>query len=393
MSGTGDSFTERTHTSWFSRIGKSFVAVLFGLVLLVGSSILLFWNEGRAVQTERSLAEGRNLVVDVDPARVEALNEGKLVHVNGDVKAVAPLRDAEFGVSAKGLRLVRTVEMYQWKEESRTETRKTLGGGEDTVTTYSYHRTWSGNRIDSSHFRRPEGHNNPQMRYTRAIYTARDATLSSFRPGEHVLQLLPATQVVRVEPAHADTLRGRISGPLQVTDGKLYLGADPGQPHIGDHRISFTVVPNGPASFIGRESGADFAEYQTKSGDRLLMAHSGLMSAPEMFKVAEDENRMLTWILRLVGVFLMLLGFALVLVPLSVIADVVPFIGSIVGMGALLVAVVCTAVLAPALIAIAWLWYRPLISIAVLIVGLGVAYGFRMLAARRTPARAQAAVR
>jgi hypothetical protein len=59
MSGVGDSFTERTRTSWFSRIGKSIAAVLFGLVLLAGSSVLLFWNEGRAVQTERSLAEGR----------------------------------------------------------------------------------------------------------------------------------------------------------------------------------------------------------------------------------------------------------------------------------------------------------------------------------------------
>ena len=92
-----------------------------------------------------------------------------------------------------------------------------------------------------------------------------------------------------------------------------------------------------------------------------------------------------------VGVLAMFIGFALVLFPLSVLADFVPFIGSIVGAGALLVALVCTFVLAPALIAVAWLWYRPPISIAVLAVGLGVAYGFRTLAARRTPARAQAA--
>lgn len=388
MSGVSNSFTERTHTSWFSRIGKSIVAVLFGLILTVGSSVLLFWNEGRAVQTERSLAEGRNLVIAVDPARVEPLNEGKLVHVNGEVRAVAPLRDAEFGVSATGLRLIRTVEMYQWKEERQSQRHTTLGGGEDTFTSYSYHLAWDDSRIDSSHFRRPEGHDNPRMRYTRTTYTARDATLGSFRPSEPALRLLPANQVVRVDAALADRLRGRISGPLQVVDGKFYLGADSGQPHIGDHRISFTVVPNGPASFIGRQSGADFSEYQTQSGDRLLMARSGLMSAPDMFKVAEDENRMLSWLLRAVGVFAMLLGFVLILWPMSVIADVVPFIGSIVGAGAFLVALVCTFVLAPALIAFAWLWYRPLVSIVVIVVGLGVAYGFRTLAARRTPARA-----
>jgi hypothetical protein len=388
MSGVGDSFTEITHTSWFSRIGKSIVGVLFGLILLVGSSVLLFWNEGRAVQTERSLAEGRGLVVTVEPARVDPANEGKLVHVNGEVKAVEPLRDAEFRVAVTGLRLIRTVEMYQWKEESHSETHKTLGGGEDTTTTYTYHLTWNGTRIDSSHFRRPEGHENPQMRYAPTTYTARDATLGAFRPSETALRLLPADQVVRVDPALADALRGRISGPLQVVDDKIFLGADPGQPRAGDHRISFSTVPNGPASFIGRQSGADFAEYQTKSGDKLLMARSGLMSAPDMFKAAEDENRTLTWILRAVGVFAMFIGFALILWPLSVVADFVPFIGSIVGGGAFLVALVCTFVLAPALIAVAWLWYRPLVSIAIIVGGLGVAYSFRTLAARRTPPRA-----
>jgi hypothetical protein len=217
MSGVGDSFTERTHTSWFSRIGKSIVAVLFGLILLVGSSVLLFWNEGRAVQTERSLAEGRGLVVTVEPARVDPANEGKLVHV----KAVAPLRDPEFRVAVTALRLIRTVEMYQWKEEEHTQRHTTLGGGEDTSTTYSYQLTWNGSRIDSSHFRWPEGHDNPQMRYTRTTYTARDATLGAFRPGEPALRLLPANQMARVDAAHADTLRGRISGSLQVTDGRI----------------------------------------------------------------------------------------------------------------------------------------------------------------------------
>jgi hypothetical protein len=391
MSDAGDSFTEITHKSWFSRIGGAIAGVLFGLFLLIGSSVLLFWNEGRAVQTERSLAEGRTLVVDVDAARVDPGNEGKVVHVGGDVKAGATLRDAEFGVSANGLRLVRTVEMYQWKEESHSETHKTLGGGEDTVTTYTYHLTWSGNPIDSSRFRRPDGHGNPPMRYRDASVTARDATLGAFRPGEPALQLLPANQAVTLDPALADTLRGRISGPLQVTDGRLYLGADPGAPHAGDHRISFAIAPNGPASFVGRQSGAGLAEYQTKSGDRLLMARSGLMTAPDMFKVAEDENRTLTWILRAVGVVAMLIGFALLLMPLSVVADVVPLIGSIVGAGAFLVALVCTFVVAPVIIAFAWLWYRPLVSIAVMVVGFGVAYGFRTLAARRTAARAKPA--
>ena len=138
-----DSYTEVTTKSWGSRLVKSIKGVLFGLILIVGSCVFLFWNEGRAVQTQRSLTEGASLIVNIDPARVDPANDGKLIHVSGDLKAGAPLADPDFAVSASALRLVRVVEMYQWKEEERKETRKNFGGSEETVTTYEYVRTWS----------------------------------------------------------------------------------------------------------------------------------------------------------------------------------------------------------------------------------------------------------
>ena len=153
MSDPGDTFTEVTSRSWISRIGQSIVGVLIGLVMVIASIVVLFWNEGRAIQTARSLAEGARLVVDVDSARVDPGNEGKLVHISGDLTAPGRLSDAEFGVTAKGLRLVRAVEMYQWKEETKTETHQKLGGGEEDITTYTYHRVWSDTRHDSSRFR------------------------------------------------------------------------------------------------------------------------------------------------------------------------------------------------------------------------------------------------
>jgi hypothetical protein len=346
--------------------------------------VLLFWNEGRAVQTERSLAEGRGLVIAADAARIDPANEGKLVHVSGEVKAGAPLRDADFNITANALRLVRTVEMYQWKEESKSETRKTLGGGEETTTTYTYNLVWEDHRIDSSQFKRRDGHENPPMRYQRLAATAGDATLGAFRPGAAVLSQLSASQELRVDAAAAAALSGKVSGPVQASDGKLYLGANPSDPKAGDLRITFRTMPNGPVSLIGRQTGADFTEYQTQAGDKLLMARSGLMSAPEMFKAAEQENRILTWVVRLVGVIIMFLGLVLILKPLVAVADVVPFIGSILGAGAALVAAVLTAVVAPLVIAFAWLWYRPLVSAIAVAIGLAVAYAFRRLAMRKS---------
>jgi hypothetical protein len=139
---------------------------------------------------------------------------------------------------------------------------------------------------------------------------------------------------------------------------------------------------------IGGQAGTDFAEYQTKAGDRLLMVRSGTLTAGEMFKAAEEENRILTWVLRAVGIVAMLIGWMLMMRPLVVLADVIPFLGNVIGAGTGLVALLVTAVVAPVVIAIAWLWYRPLVSLGVLVVGGAVAYGIRMLAARRHAARA-----
>ncbi|HML12466.1 MAG TPA: TMEM43 family protein [Xanthobacteraceae bacterium] len=379
----GDSFTEITSTSWFGRIGQSFLGVLFGIVLILGSAVLLFWNEGRAVQTARSLAEGEGIIVAADAGQVDAANDGKLVHVSGDLKTTAPLTDPELGVSAKAARLVRTVEMYQWKEESHSETRKNFGGSEEHVTTYKYIQAWSDSRIDSAKFKQPDGHANPQMRYRRFEVAARDATLGAFRPSEAVLAHLAPAGEFPLDPALQDALRQRAGAFAQIADGRIYIGADPSQPHIGDLRISYHIAAEGPVSVIARQSGSGFAEYQTKAGDRLLMLRAGTLSAGEMFKAAEEENRILTWVLRLVGVVAMFIGWMLMMRPLVVLADVIPFLGNVIGAGTGVVALLVTAVVAPILIAIAWLWYRPLVSVGVLVLGFAIAYGIRMLAARR----------
>jgi Transmembrane protein 43 len=117
------------------------------------------------------------------------------------------------------------------------------------------------------------------------------------------------------------------------------------------------------------------------------MTVPGVKSAAEMFKAAEDENRVLTWVLRLVGAAVMFFGFVLILSPLVVVADVVPFVGSILGAGAALVALVLTIALGSAIIALAWLWYRPLLAIGALVIGFAIAFGLHKLAARKAASR------
>ncbi len=382
-----DTYKEVTTKSWGSRIGEAIKGVLVGIILVGLSCVGLFWNEGRAVQTAKSLAEGAGLVVNIDPGRIDPATEGKLVHVTGAMNAGIKPSDSDFGVSVDGLRLLRTVEMYQWSEEKKTETKKNLGGSEEQITTYSYVRVWSGSEIDSSRFKVSDGHANPAMRYNDASFVGGDVTLGAFHPGERIVLMLPASQDVRVDSAMAEELRKHVTGPVQANDGKFYFGVDPSHPSIGDMRVSYRLVPAGPVSIVGRQTGSDFTDYQTSAGDTLLIVRPGSISAADMFKAAKRGNKIFTWIIRGVGTVAMFIGFSMILAPLVVLADVVPLIGTLLGGGASLVSLVATALVAPLVIAIAWFWYRPLVGVAVLVGGVILAVGFTVLARRKTAAR------
>ena len=90
----------------------------------------------------KSLEEGAGVVVSASVDSVSASNEEKLVHVSGLTKTDEVLADEAFGISENAIQLVRDVEMYQWVEESSTQTEKKLGGSEERTTTYEYDKAW-----------------------------------------------------------------------------------------------------------------------------------------------------------------------------------------------------------------------------------------------------------
>ncbi|MCI5157840.1 MAG: hypothetical protein D3906_05255, partial [Candidatus Electrothrix sp. AUS1_2] len=78
-----DSYTEVTSESWFGRIGGAIKGIIFGFILFLIAFPLLFWNEGRAVKTYKSLKEVSGAVISVLADQVDPNNEGKLVHLSG----------------------------------------------------------------------------------------------------------------------------------------------------------------------------------------------------------------------------------------------------------------------------------------------------------------------
>lgn len=367
------SYTEVSRKSYFSRIKESIKGIFIGIILFIIAFPVLFWNEGRAVRTAKGLREGLASVISISADRVDPQNEGKLVYLTGEAVTNDVLNDPQFFVSINAMKLSREVEMYQWRETTSTRTEKKLGGAEETITEYNYERVWSKSHINSNSFKVPEGHQNPpSMMYQSQSWMANDVNLGAFKLTPRLIERIGPYKQYRIEEDHGP-VADRLLEQMRIIDGGIYYGSEPANPQIGDMRINFRFVgPRQTVSLISRQTQNTFEPYRTSVGTSIEMLDMGIKSSDSMFEDALSANVAMTWILRLVGFLMMFFGIALVLKPLSVLGDVVPFIGSIIGMGTSLFAGIIALMLSFLTIAIGWIFYRPLLGIFLLLIVIGL---------------------
>lgn len=362
----GNYHRETSSASWFGRIVESIKGVLVGLLLILVAVVLLFWNEGRAVRTAKSLEEGASKVVTVKADAVDAGNDGKLVAVTGEVTAKEDPIDPQFGATAPGIVLRRTVDMFQWIEERKSTTKKKLGGGEETTTEYTYKTDWSAGRVDSGTFKVKEDHENPPLPYESKRFVAKGATLGAFEMPDRLVSGIDAATPLAVESRALKSAEPAVASAAIVSDGLVYVGRDPAHPALGDCRVKFEIVKATLVSIVAMQSGSTFEPFPTKAGDPIEMLKVGAHSADSMFQAAQATNVTMTWMLRAFGWILAVLGFYLVFRPLEVVADVVPILGSLLGAGLFLFALLIGTFLSAVDVAIAWIFYRPILGGALL---------------------------
>ena len=364
--------------SWGSRLGDSIKGVLFGLALFIAGFPVLFWNEGRAVATAKALDEGEGACISVESnAKVDPEMEGKLVHMTGKADTKDILADDAFGVSVNAIALKRKTEMFQWVEHSSTKEKKNLGGSVTKETVYKYSQEWSETAIDSSSFNTPAGHENPgAIEFPSESKRAANVSFGAFRLNESQIGRIGSEQAYAFPTGFTCKIsRVQMQGNailvpnLATRSNEKNVRDVATQPRVGDMRVTFSVVLPHDISIVSKQKGDSFTGYLAKSKKKVDMLSDGTKEAAEMFEAARSANTFLTWLVRLGGFLLMFIGLSTALKPLSVLADVLPILGDIVGVGAGIAAGLVAFACAILTIGVAWLFYRPLVGVPLVVAG------------------------
>lgn len=443
-------YTETTTTGYGTRLGNSFKGIFTGFLMIIGATVLLWWNEGRAVKTTKMLEEAQGVCEHVDDIKtVSASVDGKLIHANGIVTTQSRLSDATFGIDTVAIKLSRKVEYFQYVEESKTETKDKIGGGEEKVTTYTYKKEWVSSPVESSSFHDPQ-YQGVNFVLTNAFesesLTAEEAKIGAYKLSAGLISSVagqedfaytcsqeqlntwsadvmrnaqtvqqPAAQVPATaqdttvvaangqaqqaqatqqaaQPAQADTTTVAQGKPdaeyVHLMNNGVYFGKSQSMPQIGDVRVTFTIVnSNKEASVIAKVSGDQLGDYKAENGKTFSTLYMGTKTADEMFESEHASNNMWTWILRIIGVLLVIAGFKGLFGFIVTILKVLPFLANIAEVGVNLVASILGFVWSLIVIALAWIFYRPVLGIILLVLAVGGIY----LLAKRSKEKKQAA--
>lgn len=369
-------YTEKRTISYGSRVKSSFGGIGTGFILLIAATVMLWWNEGRAVKTAKMLEEAEGVAVHMPDVNVyDAEYEGKLIHANGTVITLDSLIDTDFKVGVTGMFMTRDVEYYQWVESESSKTEDKLGGSQEVTTTYTYAKQWTSKPVNSSEFKDPEykNANNAGVRcqVENKQLSAQNATIGAYKLPEQMISAFPRSSNLPLKlTLQSDSLR-------KVNNNVIYFGKNPDAPEVGDVRVEYHYVPaKNVVSLIAKVQGDTFTRYTAKNGKSFSSIVAGERTMEEMFESEKAGNTMLTWVLRILGFILISAGLKMVFDILSTLLKVVPFLSSIMSWGVGLICNIIAFAWTLIVVAIAWLFYRPILSICLLAIVGAVVYYF-----------------
>ena len=337
---------------------KSTGGLLGGLILLVIGIGILWSNEGRTVKNQSGINEALKNVIEVKSAKIDSKNEGKLIATTGkiDLGSSEELTDSTFGIKVKAAKLERIVEVYQWVENCETD--------ENDKETCTYNKEWKDDLVDSTDFKK-SGYTNPtSLAYQPQVYSASNIHVGAFELPERLLTSLSFDKELYNEQLK-DLYKNNIEG-YKVNGDYITNMVNIDDPQIGDTRISYKYASDGEVSLIGVQDGNTLKAYKAKKGKTIFEIRRGSYTAREIFDKMTSSNKTMKWLLRFLGIFLVISSIGSIFAPLQKLTSKVPILSNLVNMSTSLISTVVGLAISFIVIAIAWFRFRPVLSIVLL---------------------------
>lgn len=407
-----DKVTVSSHNSYGSRVGNSLKSILWWFLLVILSIVLLVRNEKNFVEQKAALDEWASIVQEAIADQINSELEWSEIHVSWQTASDdETLRDDVFWIVTDDLKLLRTVEMYQWYEDEDTECHDNYWGSEDCETTYTYDTKWSESAIDSNNFYQTSNHENPAAReyesnewvkdpITLWVYTLTDTfidKLVNYRTinlseqevitpekyknstVEQVTQTVETTETT-VEDNNNSYLYGdseenntantteSTNERFHINGNQIYIWLDPTKPTVWDLRITFSSVKPWTVSVVWKQVNSELTSYTASNWRAIALLEEGSVTAADMFLHAQQANKLWTWLIRIFWLFLMFGGFSAIFKFIETIAKVLPFLANIIWVWTGIIALCLTLVVWFVTIWIAWIAVRPVAWICCLVV-------------------------
>lgn len=341
------------------KVKDSIFGVLIGIIFIIGGIFLIFWNEKNNVKNIKVIDELQKVVIDVKSDDIQTTNDNKLVNTSGKLVLSGNIVDTSFGVKVGSAILVRTVEMYQWKENCSTD--------DNNKKTCEYSKTWSSNLIDSNKFETKANHINPSyMSYKSETILGKNIKVGNYSLSDDQLKNLSTDKVYT---DYTNLPYGYKKVGEYVTNASNY-----DEPEIGNLRIKYTYNDSTDVTVLAMQKGNNLIDYKTEQGTLINEIRSGIKSSSEMIQIIENSNNLLKWILRGASLLLEIIGIAAIFGPITSLTSYVPILGSLVGTATSLVGFLLGTSITLLCTAIAWILYRPLLGIILLAMSLLLFY-------------------
>lgn len=350
--------------------GGGIAGLLLGLALFVALTIVLFNNEGNSVKRAKALKNISD-AVEVSSDAVVSANEGALVVFSGLAETNGKLADEEFAVVApeSTLKLRRTVEMYQWHEDSETD--------DDDNTTYSYYLDWSDSVIDSNNFEQKGGHQNPlAIPYEDLSLVADEINVGAFSLADEFVKKLND-----YEPL---VLTDVIDDPWLVTsveENMIFQSAEGyssyAYPEVGDVLITYEIVMPETVTLVGKQEGSALVSYETKTG-LLAEVSSGVKSKEAVMEEKLQQNTIKTFAIRIGSVVGLMVAMGMIFSPITSLLGKIPLLGNLVNRGIGLIGSILGIAWGLLVIAVGWLFFKPVLAIILIAIAVGLIVLFAM---------------